>query len=126
MRDKLRHIRAWFCKNITDKICLNIVLFSVVVAAIPIPERWNKIVDEQGGKIGDYIWYNSYYLIITILLFMACKNSRLFGFKMLFILSFGKLADQLWHPYGLGPGEIVTIILVASWSIHKGIKCIAE
>ncbi len=83
--------------------------------AIPIPAKWNIIVDNHGATIEDYVWYISYYGVLTLVLFMLFKLTNNIAIKLLFLLSIGKLIDQFFNPYGYHAPEIIWDIIIASW-----------
>ncbi len=79
---------------------------------IPIPAKWNIVVDAKGSTIEDYVWYVSYYAVLTLVLFMLYRITDNLAIKLLFLLGIGKLIDQFFNPYGYHIAELIWDITI--------------
>ncbi len=102
-----------------------LILVAVLATNIPIPDAYNIHCDRYGTTVDSKIWYICVYLILTILFDLTSKLTGQLFFKVLALLSAGKLIDQFWNPYGYHYAELgwdIIVVLWTAWQIRK--RCI--
>ena len=96
----IRHMKEKLIKLFTPLNCAWTVGIMMAITEIPIPAKWNIVLNSEGATLHDYRFYIAVYLILTILLgYMAVTTKYLF-YKVVTWLSVGKLIDQFYNPYG--------------------------
>lgn len=88
----------------------------VVISMLPIPNRMNIVINKEGAILEDKIWYLCMYAIVAILFYIVWQQNKSKAFKIFFLLSIGKLIDQLYNPYGYHEAEFIWDILIAAWA----------
>lgn len=89
-----------------------------IIACIPLPDKWNVIVDEMGARVEDYEWFISMYLILTACFFIISIATNNVIAKILFWMSWGKVVDQFYNPYGLHLLEIIWDVVAITWTLY--------
>lgn len=106
-------------KWLTIRKCVWILYFLVFGLACPIPAKWNAVLDSMGGTVEDYMWYFSYYGVLTLLLYMVYKITDNLGIKLLYLLGCGKLIDQIFHPYEYHSVELIWDVTAVVYIIYE-------
>ncbi len=96
-----------------------IIIMIVIISILPIPDKWNIMLDKNGSNLSDYRFFSCMYAILTILCLYIGSSTNNIIFKILTGLSFGKLVDQFCNPYGYHFLEIVWDIVVIIYVLYS-------
>lgn len=94
----------------------------VLITIIPFPKGWDFVIDPCGALLSDKVWYIGVYLILTTAFFIISKLAKDIFFKVIFLLSIGKLIDQFSNPYGYHAPEIIWDAIILIWATIQYIK----
>lgn len=96
-----------------------IIIAFAIISNVPIPECLNFVCDGHGATLSDRVWFFSMYAMLTTALHLCYKLNNELAFKVVYLLSVGKLIDQVYNPYGFHLAEYLWITLILTWTIAK-------
>ncbi len=96
-----------------------LIVFFGAFSMLPIPAKWNIVIDGYGASVEDKIWYVCVYAILTMAFHLIYKLTNHLFFNLCFLLLGGKLIDQFFNPYGYHWVEMVWDILISIYILYK-------